>query len=106
VPIDLEPLVNLLSEFVDELPSEATFRNGSINVRLGEAPQSRTMILAGFTNAQPIECLIKAEDCDGSAPAAGEPMIIAGTIYKIGTVTPLLSLSEPAGYRVTISRIT
>lgn len=105
MPIDTSVLSDWFANFVDELPTEATFRNALINVRIGEAPKVREMLIAGFSAGQMTECLMKAEDTGETEPAAGEILIINGKGYKVGTVTPLLSLTEPAGYRLTISRV-
>ena len=104
MPIDTEPLACLLSCFIDSLPTEATFRGQTICVRLGEAPKTREMLVVGFQNAQVLEVLMKVEDANDTEPANGETITIADTAYKIGSVTPLLSLTDPAGYRLTISK--
>lgn len=100
--IDLEPLFEQISDLIDDLPTEATFRGQVINVRIGEAPKTRELLIAGFQSGQVMECLIKREDVGETDPTSGELLTINETNYKIGTVTPLISLSDPPAYRVTI----
>jgi hypothetical protein len=98
----LEPLGRALGAFIDQLPTEALFRGNTINIRIGEMPMTRQLLLAGTDYTQGTEALIKAEDCR-TAPLNGERLNIAGTVYKILGVTALGPYSDPFAYRVTIS---
>ncbi len=100
----LEVLSSFLCAFIDQLPTEATFRLTEITIRIGEAPKTREMLLSGFQNAQSTEALMKAEDASDEPPRNGELLTIAEADYKITSVTPLLSLSEPAGYRLLLQK--
>lgn len=102
MPINIDALAEWLGNLVEEVPTEATFRGQVINIRIGDAPQSRTFVLAGIQNAQAMEALIKRDDVE-TAPTMGELVTIADQDYKILTVAPLLSLTDPAGYRLTLS---
>lgn len=103
--LDLSVFADYICAFIEELPTEATFRGQVITVRVGEAPKTREMLIAGFQSSQATEVLLKAEDAGEDEPTAGETITIDGTGYKVGTVTPLVSLTCPAGYRLTITRL-
>jgi hypothetical protein len=103
--MDVGPLQLFMSDFIDELPTEATFRGEIINVRIGEAPKTRELLIAGFQPAQAIEALMKTEDVDDTEPAIGETVTIGDVGFKIGSVSPLLSFTCPAAYRLNLSRI-
>ena len=94
----------MVANQIDELPTECTFRGAVINIRIGDAPQSRAFLAAGIQRGQSMEALMKREDAD-PAPAGGETITIAGNGYKIGTVTPTPSITDPACYRLTLSSL-
>lgn len=100
-----DAISNWLDGFVDELPTEAIFRGSQINIRIGEAPQTRQMILAGVLQKQAPEALIKASDCNGTAPQNGETISVGAYVYKISSVTPLVHIVTPAGYRVILTSV-
>ena len=102
--IDIETLAEMVADQIDELPTEATFRGQVINIRVGEAPQSRSFVVAGIQRGQTMEAIMKRHDAD-PAPAGGETITVENIGYKIGNVTPLASLSDPAGYRLTLSSL-
>jgi hypothetical protein len=102
--INLDSLSRWFSAFIDQLPTEAMYRGRIVNVRVGEAPQTRQFLIAGIRNAQGIEALISSEDCI-TAPQNGELITVGGNNYKIVSVTALLSLSDPPAYRLIISRL-
>jgi hypothetical protein len=95
-----DSITNWLDGFIDDLPTEAVFRGSFINIRVGEAPQTRQMLAAGVIRQQAPEALIKASDCGEEAPRNGETLSIGATVYKIASVTPLVSIVTPIGYRV------
>jgi hypothetical protein len=103
MPIDLDTLAGILADNIDELPTEAVFRGRDITIRIGEAPKTRELIIAGMEIGQSCEALVKREDADPE-PVNGESLTIAGVAHKIASVSPLLSLSAPAGYRLKITR--
>lgn len=98
-------MANWLENFIEELPTEAIFRGSQIRVRIGEAPQTRQMQLAGLIPKQAPEALIKASDCGDTPPANGETISVGAYVYKISSVTPLVHIVTPAGYRVILTSV-
>ncbi|MDO8539484.1 MAG: hypothetical protein Q7S40_03520 [Opitutaceae bacterium] len=105
-PIDFECMAEFIGDLIDLVPTEATYRNQTINVRFGDTPRSvREMILSGMEVKESAEILIKAEYCV-DAPEAGETITINSKTYKIGNpVVALGSVTSPAGWRLVINRV-
>lgn len=102
--LDLDSLRSFFNDFIDELPTEAVYRAKSISVRIGENSKAREMLSAGFTALQPTEVLMKTEDAELAEPSIGETLTIGSASFKIATITPLVSLSDPVGYRLTVNK--
>lgn len=102
--LDLDLLRLFFSDFVDELPTEAVYRGQTVTVRIGESSKAREMLTAGFIALQPLEILMKVEDAELTAPTIGEVFAVDSITYKISTITPLVSLSNPVGYRLTANK--
>ncbi len=102
--IDLDFLRSFFNDFVDELPTEASYRGKEITCRIGETSKAREMLTAGFNSLQMIEVLLKVEDAELAEPSIGEVLTVGSSTYKISTITPLVSLSDPVGYRLTVNK--